>query len=175
MRGKGNGAPKRHKLGRITPAHAGKRIFRLFDCCGHGDHPRACGEKLASTLTTKLYRGSPPRMRGKGSRHMRLLQRHRITPAHAGKSCLQRRKRPRTKDHPRACGEKRSKFIRKQDVKGSPPRMRGKATFDIDAANRLRITPAHAGKSSLRLHIRSIPWDHPRACGEKFMSAIARW
>ena len=45
--------------------------------------------------------------------------------------------------------------------------MRGKATFDIEAANKLRITPAHAGKRESIAFCDSVVKDHPRACGEK--------
>ena len=70
---------------RITPALAGKSyVFGPFRP-GSWDHPRVGGEKFTYILTLQSSGGSPPRGRGKGSRHLRLLQRHRITPAWAGK------------------------------------------------------------------------------------------
>ena len=46
MRGKGGGGPRRGAALRITPAHAGKRLWPSVPATGRRDHPRACGEKL---------------------------------------------------------------------------------------------------------------------------------
>ena len=45
--------------------------------------------------------------------------------------------------------------------------MRGKATGMIGCIRVKGITPAHAGKSLLRIGPSSTSWDHPRTCGEK--------
>ena len=45
--------------------------------------------------------------------------------------------------------------------------MRGKATGARIAFDRLRITPAYAGKRLSHNQINSIKGDHPRLCGEK--------
>ena len=52
-------------------------------------------------------------------------------------------------------------------IRGSPPRMRGKAFQMRSFADILRITPAYAGKSSSTVRAGSGCWDHPRVCGEK--------
>ena len=74
-----------HSLG-ITPACAGKRA----DCptwgCTGWDHPRVCGEKHAVPVSLMWSAGSPPRVRGKGSRMTRATSMVGITPACAGKS-----------------------------------------------------------------------------------------
>ena len=70
--------------------------------------------------------GSPPHTRGKGRCGCDLPLFHRITPAHAGKSC--------------------GAFAHWSAHVGSPPHTRGKG---ISAAVNwviVRITPAHAGK-----------------------------
>ena len=47
--------------------------------------------------------------------------------------------------------------------------MRGKEAVFIHQLINLRITPAHAGKSS-EVCFTALPiWDHPRACGEKVL------
>ncbi len=51
---------------------------------------------------------------------------------------------------------------------GSPPQMRGKATFHISSIYRTRITPADAGKSVIIKELFKVFKDHPRRCGEKF-------
>ena len=50
---------------------------------------------------------------------------------------------------------------------GSPPRGRGKVLAALMPENRLRITPAWAGKSENVVEICREAWDHPRVGGEK--------
>ena len=71
---------------RITPAYAGKSIC-MFLCRNVGqDHPRLCGEKSSYIVDLARYTGSPPPMRGKGSKPKICLASTGITPAYAGKS-----------------------------------------------------------------------------------------
>ena len=94
----------------------------------------------------------------------------RITPAGAGRSsqtafsdcCMQ--------DHPRGCGEKDQISLNRIIKEGSPPRVRGE---DISMQNprlTVRITPAGAGRSCLKVHCHFLHKDHPRGCGEKRIS-----
>ena len=73
-----------HTFG-ITPAHAGKRD--MSELCQElkKDHPRACGEKERDEHPDCVFKGSPPRMRGKAAQIRDAVGRLRITPAHAGK------------------------------------------------------------------------------------------
>ena len=94
----------------ITPACAGKSRATPEQSVSHRDHPRVCGEKLYAMLAFVLIWGSPPRVRGKGTRICQDLERVGITPACAGK-----RKRGialllAAVDHPRVCGEKTKKI-----------------------------------------------------------------
>ena len=50
---------------RITPAYAGKSDSKVLGTRNAEDHPRLCGEKVASTFSLLIVRGSPPPMRGK--------------------------------------------------------------------------------------------------------------
>ncbi len=152
---------------RITPAYAGKRSASLMETVRLGDHPRVCGEKDAAFCPVQRHRGSPPRMRGKAVQiGIRLVQPG-ITPAYAGKSCASAHGWFPDRDHPRVCGEKGSSTSPMKCLKGSPPRVRGKATFRVGQPARLGITPACAGKSSQRTTSRPAFRDHPRVCGEK--------
>ena len=94
----------------------------------------------------------------------------RITPAHAGKTRNSHSSTFRSRDHPRACGENLDLKWREIDMKGSPPRMRGKLTQCGVGAGREGITPAHAGKTLLLKRLRTERRDHPRACGENRLS-----
>ena len=112
--------------------------------------------------------GSPPRMRGKGSRACGIGGADGITPAYAGKRPKAAQHLTTSRDHPRVCGEKKSKRIAPSSVLGSPPRMRGKAVLKDIKKAAAGITPAYAGKSVPALAFFRVLWDHPRVCGEKY-------
>ena len=151
----------------ITPAYAGKSFRPIRPVGIEQDHPRVCGEKQQDRTQNQGHQGSPPRMRGKGDTFSIDQAAIRITPAYAGKSCSSLLSAARCGDHPRVCGEKRSRFKRPQDVKGSPPRMRGKGAMACRRSFMVGITPAYAGKRMNEKKPRMWGRDHPRVCGEK--------
>ena len=106
-------------------------------------------------------------MRGKVRLARSALATARITPAHAGKRKPRARHRRQREDHPRPCGEKKPYMRKLLTGAGSPPPMRGKAAALGAAPVRVRITPAHAGKSKWRIKECRLAKDHPRPCGEK--------
>ena len=65
------------------------------------------------------------------------------------------------------CGEKLCAAVRNAELMGSPPRMRGKESNEAIMSFNDGITPAYAGKRCRSPAFRSMPWDHPRMCGEK--------
>ena len=91
MRGKGTILDTNNTAFRITPAHAGKRKKQRFQKWGYKDHPRPCGEKIASKACQLASLGSPPPMRGKAAAYTVEMAVIRITPAHAGKRLRKRR------------------------------------------------------------------------------------
>ena len=111
---------------RITPAYAGKRNMNVTPYFLPWDHPRLCGEKWLSMRMIWYSDGSPPPMRGKAQAAVWTELSIRITPAYAGKSGGEKECQPCTRDHPRLCGEKLSKFLLDMLPQGSPPPMRGK-------------------------------------------------
>ena len=96
----------RCSIGGITPACAGKSKRAKEIAIEVGDHPRVCGEKSASWRSDWHFRGSPPRVRGKGSAQASPRRKPGITPACAGKRCHGVRGERHAEDHPRVCGEK---------------------------------------------------------------------
>ena len=127
MRGKAGSVVYSVCKERITPAHAGKR-HPFPRCRARGqDHPRTCGEKYVLGGYTPAFRGSPPRMQGKGCVRLCVLVRNGITP--------------------RACGEKLVQERQTELEMGSPPRVRGKVPAPQKGESVKRITPACAGKS----------------------------
>ena len=65
-------------------------------------------------------------MRGKVAVDVDYAAADRITPAHAGKSCMLPVVLATKKDHPRPCGEKPERAANAHIFAGSPPPMRGK-------------------------------------------------
>ena len=74
----------------ITPACAGKSDTLLDLPPGQRDHPRVCGEKHTNYSDGSGQQGSPPRVRGKDAGCLVHHEKHRITPAYAGKRLLPR-------------------------------------------------------------------------------------
>ena len=108
-------------------------------------------------------------MRGKGKAMTGRCAASGITPAYAGKSRCSNCTSSNRRDHPRLCGEKRSRPRKAGLILGSPPPMRGKVNIKNATHATHRITPAYAGKSlSLPVIIKDNQ-DHPRLCGEKFL------
>ena len=167
VRGKGTAIASRRSLMGITPACAGKRSTERGCTNGTEDHPRVCGEKCVSHTVAALSRGSPPRVRGKGSCDDVLNVALGITPACAGKSIAGSACGRAAGDHPRVCGEKCALFSSSSFMAGSPPRVRGKACWIAPNVLSPRITPACAGKRLVCFEYPGKGWDHPRVCGEK--------
>ena len=90
-----------------------------------------------------------------------------ITPAHAGKRDKTAMCEEWCRDHPCVCGEKTKPVPAGGILMGSPPRVRGKGPAGQILVVSVGITPAYAGKRCRSPAFRSMPWDHPRVCGEK--------
>ena len=155
---------------RITPAHAGKTDKAGYGLAQWTDHPRACGENSFILEHEAAGLGSPPRMRGKPVALNTSGDALRITPAHAGKTASINVPEKVSSDHPRACGENRRRKCELGGNSGSPPRMRGKLLSSLMKNHCRRITPAHAGKTSLAYNNLMPCLDHPRACGENLLA-----
>ena len=130
------------------------------------DHPRGCGENVCRRNHRYRRTGSPPRMRGKHLIAGILLDRIRITPADAGKTCFLSPLFLLSQDHPRGCGENFVKLNCPTALPGSPPRMRGKRWVRGGLLSESGITPAGAGKTTSHFSHTKLLQDHPRRCGE---------
>ena len=167
VRGEDRHSGAQYVLARITPARAGRSGSDLRRALLAGDHPRACGEKLADAVFVRVPAGSPPRVRGEDAPVGFSQGVMGITPARAGRSWLADRRGGCAWDHPRACGEKRGMICAPPVHSGSPPRVRGEAVLpEVDVLVN-GITPARAGRSPPQQSAPCPDRDHPRACGEK--------
>ena len=147
VRGKLVGCGLKNRVGRITPAGAGKTVLRGLQHRERKDHPRRCGENRLHQSCPRRSRGSPPQVRGKravvDAAHVSVG----ITPAGAGKTGAGLCGRRQPEDHPRRCGE--NLFFRcfAPRAVGSPPQVRGKLDMELFQDHYNRITPAGAGKT----------------------------
>ena len=90
-----------------------------------------------------------------------------ITPAHAGKRVHKDMPLRTAEDHPRTRGEKCKACRDVRRRRGSPPHTRGKVRMLQHTVHIRGITPAHAGKSRLKIQCPVSVRDHPRTRGEK--------
>ena len=110
------------------PRMRGKGIVLV--CVGHvhGITPAYAGKSYRLLKVFVSKPGSPPRMRGKVPTFHPPSGAVGITPAYAGKRRLCVVAAHLGRDHPRVCGEKMVIAFFFAPPKGSPPRMRGKAS-----------------------------------------------
>ena len=148
--------PLRHYLrGFLIAAWAGDKIaeFSFPEISFHFPlrpwffcKPRVCGEKRLCAPPIASAVGSPPRMRGKDFWHYADNYATGITPAYAGKRRCKAAFCAWFWDHPRMCGEKYLRIAVFVLLLGSPPHVRGKASFFGCSRPGDGITPAYAGK-----------------------------
>ena len=93
-----------------------------------------------------------------------------IIPAYAGNTgCPSVRPCVRW-DHPRVCGEHFNAVRNATSPQGSSPRMRGTLQLDIQLCGAGGIIPAYAGNTATCRCIVMNSRDHPRVCGEHYIS-----
>ncbi len=146
MRGAPPPRPPRGQWQGIIPADAGSTRPPREGWSSGRDHPRGCGEHLATDLVPYTFQGSSPRMRGAPRRARQHKHRPGIIPADAGSTKLSSPGRSPAGDHPRACGEH--------------------VVHDSERIAAGRIIPADAGSTLAPSRPSSRRRDHPRGCGE---------
>ena len=132
---------------RIIPTRVGTRanLYPLYSISR--DHPHACGDKLTSARSSKIFSGSSPRVWGQAQEARRAMTKTRIIPTRVGTRIPSMVVDAVNADHPHACGDKDSECIMDGYKLGSSPRVWGQG-------------------QSFVLSYR-INWDHPHACGDK--------
>ena len=130
------------------------------------DHPRGCGEHVASTLLCRPRKGSSPRMRGAQAQKLAERESVGIIPADAGSTDWQAWVLDDDEDHPRGCGEHQPIPDWDATLGGSSPRMRGAPCRQEHEPRIVRIIPADAGSTPACSCASCPSKDHPRGCGE---------
>ena len=150
----------------LIPAHAGKTVDRAHARGAVRAHPRSRGENSGSGTRERGGSGSSPLTRGKLGLATHAEVPTGLIPAHAGKTrSWARRARARTA-HPRSRGENVPREVGEQRGWGSSPLTRGKREGGHPGAARVRLIPAHAGKTLLESKLELLKRAHPRSRGE---------
>ena len=132
----------------LIPAHAGK-TKTCGACLSHSPaHPRSRGENELTDYVGDDDNGSSPLTRGKLVAALTALGIARLIPAHAGKTRARGVCRVAHAAHPRSRGENNGQPGQKLVLRGSSPLTRGKRRGDSRCFLRVRLIPAHAGKTS---------------------------
>ena len=117
--------------------------------------------------------GSSPRMRGAQIGFAASHNAGRIIPADAGSTPRPPVILSSSKDHPRGCGEHEPSSSKSNWSGGSSPRMRGARLHAEHDCPRTWIIPADAGSTTSQPYAYDCVGDHPRGCGEHFISSAA--
>ena len=153
----------------LIPAHAGKTYTTPGLRVTVAAYPRSRGENLAGRRSGRLQLGSSQLTRGKRIRLASTRSHFRLIPAHAGKTLTRRPSRSRARAHPRSLGENHARRCQPHAPSGSSPLTRGKHDGPHRSIRRIRLIPAHAGKTILATY-RLLPIRaHPRSLGENTM------
>ena len=166
VRGKLSAPPGTTDQKGLIPACAGKTQPLQVRGDTTPAHPRVCGENRGHRAHGRGPLGSSPRVRGKRVLGFPSSHEPRLIPACAGKTRGSQSATSPTEAHPRVCGENLTTDFEFDCPSGSSPRVRGKPAEGHCLALPLRLIPACAGKTVVRLVRRARGPAHPRVCGE---------
>ena len=167
------GKRERHLASRLDngliPAHAGKTHVSRPEQSPARAHPRSRGENDATQKFADTLKGSSPLTRGKHTPREASRAPVRLIPAHAGKTGSPMQRSVSRRAHPRSRGENRVPMSAGCAPVGSSPLTRGKPLRGDDPQLRVRLIPAHAGKTSLPAFCPMLGRAHPRSRGENVL------
>ena len=126
---------------------------------------------------SQSHEGSSPLTRGKPEADRARREQVRLIPAHAGKTMVSRASRFHCGAHPRSRGENAIAGAFASRRAGSSPLTRGKLQMRASRANRARLIPAHAGKTTDAEDASPGRGAHPRSRGENLArrSHVRAW
>ena len=150
----------------LIPAHAGKTAPRSPRSRPAPAHPRSRGENVETKDRGRLGDGSSPLTRGKHFLRGNRNGGERLIPAHAGKTRRPTPYRTAPEAHPRSRGENVEPLDRVAVHEGSSPLTRGKRGPLPRPLGRVRLIPAHAGKTPASVATSTDRRAHPRSRGE---------
>ena len=157
----------------LIPAHAGKTIASAPRSTAPGAHPRSRGENPSWPVLDFARSGSSPLTRGKPAMVALSAAHAGLIPAHAGKTCRGRTRRPGSWAHPRSRGENTDSEVEGIPTNGSSPLTRGKPSRGASLRGRTGLIPAHAGKTWRENLPAAGAGAHPRSRGENGLRRVA--
>ena len=165
---RGKPAHEKHLIapGGLIPAHAGKTQRIVAPGSREPAHPRSRGENMSVKVSSWVWGGSSPLTRGKRASATAARDRAGLIPAHAGKTPRPLFRGLVSPAHPRSRGENVSDDGTQSRARGSSPLTRGKPVGVIKIVKRVRLIPAHAGKTQTELGEPTDSTAHPRSRGE---------
>ncbi len=131
------------------------------------DHPHACGDKSIYDVKSIGEFGSSPRVWGQGNMLCISPRGDRIIPTRVGTRRLCLLPWSRTRDHPHACGDKKTRVLNANNSSGSSPRVWGQVKSNGVIPPSERIIPTRVGTSNKKFARENATGDHPHACGDK--------
>ena len=146
-RGKLDAVQRGYSTHGLIPAHAGKTSTCHPMSVQARAHPRSRGENEPRSSILPTRAGSSPLTRGKPALPVPFGDVARLIPAHAGKTLVADGVHFCVPAHPRSRGENSSARKRPASASGSSPLTRGKRLPDDSWDPRIRLIPAHAGKT----------------------------
>ena len=146
-RGKPGRTPVRSTPAGLIPAHAGKTNSAGLYPISLPAHPSSRGENEFGWPLPDLTSGSSQLTRGKLLRGVRHVPAPGLIPAHSGKTRWSAPKHPPNSAHPRSRGENYPSHLSTPPDQGSSPLTRGKHDGPHRSIRRIRLIPAHAGKT----------------------------
>ena len=126
---------------------------------------------MANSTVCSFTVGSPPHTRERRLERHQLRRQKGITPAYAGKTCLETNSPRLSQDHPRIRGKDEFADVLICLEQGSPPHTRERLSNRKLELAVCRITPAYAGKTEIVKSRLCICQDHPRIRGKDFASS----
>ena len=149
-----------------SPLTRGKRSSLTDRQTPRPAHPRSRGENTSGRRSPSRAKGSSPLTRGKLHCIGNGRARHRLIPAHAGKTTTAPRRLSALWAHPRSRGENNPISSQRPARSGSSPLTRGKRAPRASRPVETRLIPAHAGKTQISTPNGPLRGAHPRSRGE---------
>ena len=158
----------------LIPTHAGKTSSFSWLLRRSAAHPRSHRENTTIKSGSGCITGSSPLTRGKHRRVETARAPRGLIPAHAGKTATSRSFGLGIWAHPRSRGENNTSATPHQLPCGSSPLTRRKRDVINGRADRVRLIPAHAEKTTHPPHPTSCLAAHPRSRGENRIGQLPR-
>ena len=149
-----------------SPLTRGKRSSLTDRQTPRPAHPRSRGENTSGRRSPSRAKGSSPLTRGKLHCIGNGRARHRLIPAHAGKTTTAPRRLSALWAHPRSRGENNPISSQRPARSGSSPLTRGKHLPLDTPGDGPGLIPAHAGKTPAGRGGGAGARAHPRSRGE---------